>query len=139
MRIELDKRYTELEELQKSRRRFDQSEVEKQLENLEKLQMKYNRIETKRKKLAKQNYEQVKSKKTIRWNIFLSLLKISKFSDAYETGLSGLKADVNERSVLSAPKEHSETLLNSNTFQGNENGKFSSKILSNWENFPTCR
>ncbi len=33
--------------------------MEKELEILEKLQYKYNKIEAKRKKLAKQNYEQV--------------------------------------------------------------------------------
>ena len=48
-----------MEELQKSGKKYDQQDIEKELETLEKLQNKYNKIEAKRKKLAKQNYEQV--------------------------------------------------------------------------------
>jgi hypothetical protein len=62
LKCELEQRYTALEELQKNGNKYDQQEVEKELEILEKLQYKYNKIEVKRKKLAKQNYEQVKKK-----------------------------------------------------------------------------
>ena len=58
--MELEQRYTALEELQKSGNTFEQSDIDKELETLEKLQMKYNKIEAKRKKLAKQNYERVR-------------------------------------------------------------------------------
>ncbi|CAF3383272.1 unnamed protein product [Rotaria socialis] len=100
LKVELEHRYTALEELQQNGTKYDQHEVEKELEVLEKLQFKYNKVEAKRKKLAKQNYEQ-----------------ISKFVDAYETGLSALKSDVNDRSVLSTTKEHNDTLTRLNTFQ----------------------
>lgn len=60
LKDELEKRYTALEELQNSGERYNQQDIEKELEILEKLQYKYNKIEAKRKKLAKQNYEQVK-------------------------------------------------------------------------------
>ena len=59
LKSELEKRYTALEELQKNGNKFNQQEVEKELAILERLQYKYNKIEAKRKKLAKQNYEQV--------------------------------------------------------------------------------
>ncbi|CAF1205836.1 unnamed protein product [Rotaria magnacalcarata] len=100
LKVELEQRYTALEELQQNGTKYDQHEVEKELEMLEKLQCKYNKVEAKRKKLAKQNYEQ-----------------ISKFVDAYETGLSALKSDVNDRSVLSTAREHNDTLTRLNTFQ----------------------
>jgi len=57
-------------------------------------------LKQKEKKLAKQNYDQ-----------------ISKFADAYETGLSALKSDVNDRSILATTKEHNDSLTKSNTFQ----------------------
>ncbi len=60
LKCELEQRYTALEELQKNANKYDQQEVEKELETLEKLQHKYNKLEAKKKKLAKQNYEQVK-------------------------------------------------------------------------------
>ncbi|CAF1029551.1 unnamed protein product [Adineta steineri] len=100
LKLELEQRYTALEELQKNGNTYDQQEIEKELDVLEKLQFKYNKIEAKRKKLAKQNYEQ-----------------ISKFVDAYETGLSALKSDVNDRSILATIKEHNDSLTKSNTFQ----------------------
>jgi hypothetical protein len=53
--------------------------VEKELEILEKLQNKYNKIEAKRKKLAKQNYEQVKTAEIIRF--FITNLVFSRFQN----------------------------------------------------------
>ncbi|CAF1066502.1 unnamed protein product [Adineta ricciae] len=100
LQTELDQRYTALEDLQKSGNTYDRQEVEKELDALEKLQYKYNKVEARRKKNAKQNYEQ-----------------ISKFVDAYETGLSALKSDVNDRSILATTKEHNDSLTKSNTFQ----------------------
>ncbi|UJR15798.1 hypothetical protein I4U23_002730 [Adineta vaga] len=100
LEIELEQRYTALEELRKSGNQYDRQEVEKELDTLERLQYKYNKIEAKRKKLAKQNYEQ-----------------ITKFVDAYETGLSALKSDVNDRSILATTTEHNDSLTKSNTFQ----------------------
>ena len=61
LKTELEQRYTVLEELQKSGKKYDREEIEKELETLEKLQNKFNKIEAKRKKLAKQNFEQVTS------------------------------------------------------------------------------
>ena len=59
LKSELEKRYTTLEELQKNGNKYNQQEIEKELAILERLQYKYNKIDAKRKKLAKQNYEQV--------------------------------------------------------------------------------
>lgn len=115
LRSELEQRYSTLEELQKSAKKYDQQAIEKELESLEKLQNKYNKIEAKRKKLAKQNYDQVR----IHPSLFEHYLvfQISKFADAYDTGLSALKSDVNDRSILGTTKEHNESLTKSNTFQ----------------------
>ena len=60
MQTELDQRYSALEDLQKSGNAYDRQEVEKELDALEKLQFKYNKVEARRKKNAKQNYEQVR-------------------------------------------------------------------------------
>ncbi len=59
LKAELEQRYTALEELYQSGNKYNQDEIDKELEALEKLQMKYNKLEAKRKRLAKQNYEQV--------------------------------------------------------------------------------
>ena len=75
LRAELEQRYTALEELHKSGNKYDQAEIDKELETLEKLQMKYNKIEAKRKKLAKQNHDRVRSLNTVPWSstIFIRL------------------------------------------------------------------
>lgn len=59
LKCELEQRFTALEELNKSGSKYNPEEVQKEIDALEKLQYKYNKIEAKRKKLAKQNYEQV--------------------------------------------------------------------------------
>lgn len=62
LKNELEQRYAALEQLSQSGNEYDQNEIDKELEALEKLQMKFNKIEAKRKKLAKQNFEQVETK-----------------------------------------------------------------------------
>ena len=75
MQAELDQRYSALEDLQKSGNTYNRQEVEKELDALEKLQYKYNKVEARRKKNAKQNYEQVR-KRSIRVERLRSVLDI---------------------------------------------------------------
>ena len=59
LKAELERRYSTLEQLQKTGAKYDQHTVDKELETLEKLQQKYNKLEMKRKRQAKQTYEKV--------------------------------------------------------------------------------
>ena len=118
LKAELEERYANLEALQQSEQKYDQQEIDKELDALEKLQCRYDKIEARRKKLAKQNYEQVRPSLLDDPICEASLLQISKFVNAYETGLSALKTDVNDRSILATTKEHNDSLTKSNVFQG---------------------
>ena len=60
----------------------------------------------------------------VTWVVLSVFFQIVKFADAYETGLSAFKTDVNDRSILATSKENNDALTKSNIFQGRQNEEF---------------